>query len=256
MQMSRNNYEIPANPDAGATTLASRTYLQLRHDIVRGRLAAGSKLRLVDLVARYDAGMSPVREALARLCGEQLVVSEDQRGFMVAPLSLQELDDIARVRNLVVDEAMNDSILHGDDAWEARLRAALAALGELEAAVSGRPVALPPEQLDALEARNHAFHRALLSACRSPWLLKLQESFYHQAERYRYAALPRARDKRFTWDEHQAIAEAALQRNVIKACRLHDDHLARTHASIRAALADRLAPTAAPVFSPRSRPSR
>ena len=33
-------------------TLASRAYLQLRHDIVRGRLAAGSKLRLIDLTAR------------------------------------------------------------------------------------------------------------------------------------------------------------------------------------------------------------
>ena len=77
----------------------------------------------------------------------------------------------------------------------------------------------------------------------------MKESAIH--ERYRYAALPRARDKRFTWDEHQAIAEAALQRNAVKACRLHDEHLARTHASIRAVLADHLAPTAVPVFAPR-----
>ncbi len=237
--------------EAALDTLASRTYLQLRHDIVRGRLPAGSKLRLIDLTARCGTGMSPVREALSRLCGEQLVVAEDQRGFRVAPLSLQELDDIARVRNLVVDEALNDAIVHGDAAWETRVREALAALGDHEAPVSGRPAVLPPDQLDALEARNHAFHQALLSACRSPWLLKLQEGFYHQAERYRYAALPRARDKRFTWDEHQAIAEAALQRNAVKACRLHDEHLARTHASIRAVLADRLAPIAAPVFAPR-----
>ena len=110
--------------DTPPDTLASRAYLQLRHDIVRGRLAAGSKLRLLDLTARCGTGMSPVREALSRLCGEQLVVAEDQRGFRVAPLSLQELDDIARVRNLVVDEALNDAIAHGDAAWEARVRAA------------------------------------------------------------------------------------------------------------------------------------
>lgn len=221
-------------------TLATRTYLALRHDIVRGRLPAASRLKLQELAAHHGIGMSPLREALSRLCGEQLVVSHDQRGFRVAPLSLQELDDIARVRNLVADAAMNDSILHGDAAWEARVRAALAALGQVEEAISGRPVVLAPERLDELEARNHDFHQALLSACRSPWLLKLQETFYHQAERYRYAALPRARDKRFTWDEHAAIGEAALQRNVIKACRLHEEHLARTHASIRAALAGRL----------------
>lgn len=239
--------------DAIPATLSTRTYLALRHDIVRGRLPASSRLKLQELAAHYGIGMSPLREALSRLCGEQLVVSHDQRGFRVAPLSLQELDDIARVRNLVADAAMNDSILHGDDAWEARVRQALAALGQVEEAISGRPVVLSPERLDELEARNHEFHQALLSACRSPWLLKLQETFYHQAERYRYAALPRARDKRFTWDEHEAIAEAALQRNVIKACRLHEEHLARTHASIRAALAGRLGETAADA-APASRP--
>lgn len=244
------------DPSFTTASLASRTHLRLRHDIVRGRLAAGCKLKLVELTGRYEAGMSPLREALARLCGEQLVVAEDQRGFRVAPLSLQELDDIARVRNLVTGEALNDAIAHGDDDWEARVRTTLAALGECEAAVSGRPVVLPADRLDVLEARNHAFHQALLSACRSPWLLKLQESFYHQAERYRYAALPRARDKRFTWDEHQAMAEAALQRNALRACRLHEEHLARTHASIRAALADRLSPTPAPVFPPRRPASR
>ena len=226
--------------DEVPTTLSTRTYLALRHDIVRGRLAAASRLKLLDLSAHYGIGMSPLREALSRLCGEQLVISHDQRGFRVASLSLQELDDIARVRNLVADAAMNDAILHGDDAWELRIRQALTALGQIEEAISGRPVVLTPERLDTLEARNHEFHQALLSACRSPWLLKLHDTFYHQAERYRYAALPRARDKRFTWDEHVAIGEAALQRNVIKACRLHEEHLARTHASIRAALAGRL----------------
>jgi GntR family carbon starvation induced transcriptional regulator len=226
-----------------STTLSTRTYLSLRHDIVRGQLPAASRLKLQELAAHYGIGMSPLREALSRLCGEQLVVSLDQRGFRVAALSLQELDDIARVRNLVADAALNDAILHGDLAWEQRIQQALAALQQVEEAISGRPVMLPPERLDELEACNHQFHQALLSACRSPWLLKLQETFYYQAERYRYAALPRARDKRFTWDEHVAIAEAALQRNAIKACRLHEEHLSRTHTSIRAALSGRLGET-------------
>ncbi|MDQ1118191.1 MULTISPECIES: GntR family transcriptional regulator [Pseudoxanthomonas] len=240
--------------DAAVTgTLASRIHQQLRHDIVRGRLKAAAKLKLAELQQRYGIGLAPLREALARLCGEQLVVSADQRGFWVAPLSLQELDDIAKVRVLVVDEAMNDSILHGDAAWEAQVVQALDALAAIERDLSGSTTQPPGDVLDELEARNFAFHRALLGACRSPWLLRLQDMFYHQAERYRYAALPRARDKRFSLDEHMAIADAALARNVIKACRLHDEHMARTHASVRAALARHLQPDAP---APQARASR
>ncbi len=221
-------------------THASRIHQQLRHDIVRGQLKAASKLKLVELQQRYRIGLAPLREALSRLCGEQLVVSADQRGFWVAALSLQELDDIAKVRVLVVNEAMNDSIVHGDAAWEVQVSGALAALAEIERDLSGSSTQPPGDVLDALEARNFAFHRALLGACRSPWLLRLQDMFYHQAERYRYAALPRSRDKRFSLDEHIAIADAALARNVIKACRLHDEHMARTQASVRAALEQHL----------------
>lgn len=217
-------------------TLASQAYLQLRHDIVRGQLKAGAKLKLIELQQRYSVGMAPLREALARLCGEQLVISEDQRGFWVAPLSLQELDDIAKVRVLVVNEAMNDSILHGDAEWEQRVQRTMEQLAEIERDLSGSTVHPPMAVLDDLETRNFHFHHALLSACRSPWLLRLQEMFYHQAERYRYAALPHSRDKRFSLDEHMAICDAALHRNVIKACRLHEEHMARTQDAIRAAL--------------------
>src|SRR3546814_7248040 len=126
--------------------------------------------------------MSPLREALARLVGDQLVNSLEQRGFWVAPLSLEELDDISRVRNLVETEALRLSIENGDDAWEQQVRNAFTALSEVEAElpVSGKPAS--QELVDQWEKHNHAFHTALIAACDSPWLVKLQELLYHQAE--------------------------------------------------------------------------
>src|SRR3546814_12001971 len=85
--------------------------------------------------------MSPLREALARLVGDQLVNSLEQRGFWVAPLSLEELDDISRVRNLVETEALRLSIENGDDAWEQQVRNAFTALSEVE---SELPVSWTP----------------------------------------------------------------------------------------------------------------
>jgi len=222
---------------SSARTLARRAYHRLRRDIVHGQLAAGSKLKLEALVQHYEIGMSPLREALARLVGDQLVKTEDQRGFWVAPLSLDELDDISRVRNLIETEALRLSIERGDAAWEHRLRAAFEALSEVEKDVTELAPQLPQQTLDEWEERNHAFHTTLISACDSPWLIKLQELLYHQAERYRRVSLSASRGKRFVHDEHQAIYEAAMERNALRACRLTHDHLMRTYDEVRKALA-------------------
>ena len=222
---------------SSARTLARRAYQRLRRDIVHGQLAAGSKLKLEALVQQYEIGMSPLREALARLVGDQLVKTEDQRGFWVAPLSLEELDDISRVRNLIETEALRLSIERGDDAWRQRLTAAFDALTEIEKDVTELAPQLPQQTLDTWEERNHDFHTILISACDSPWLIKLQELLYHQAERYRRVSLSASRGKRFVHDEHQAIYEAAIDRNALRACRLTHDHLMRTYDEVRKAVA-------------------
>lgn len=220
-----------------ARTLARRAYHHIRHDIVSGQLQAGSKLKLESLVQRYAIGMSPLREALARLVGDQLVKTEDQRGFWVAPLSLEELDDISRVRMLVETEALRLSIENGDETWQQNVCAAFEALSDAERDLSAAPQPIPQETLGVWEERNQVFHTALVAACRSPWLIRLQELLYHQAERYRRVSLSQSQGRRFVHDEHVAIFEAAVARNAVRACRLTEDHLLRTTDAVRGALA-------------------
>lgn len=229
--------------DAGVRkTLANRAYHHLRADIVSGRLAAGSKLKLEKLVADYDVGMAPLREALARLAGDALVVSEEQRGFWVAPLSLSELDDILRVRALVETEALVLAIRHGDAAWETRLRTAFDALAEVEGLLPATSEAVAPELLEAWEDCNRQFHAALVSACGSPWLIRLRAQLYQQSERYRRVSLHASRGRRFVHDEHAAIFDAAISRNALRACRMTEEHLARTAEEVRRAVASLQAP--------------
>lgn len=223
-------------------TLAHQAYQRIRQDIVRGLLPASSKLKLETLVRQYAVGMSPLREALARLIGDQLVKTEDQRGFWVAPLSLEELDDISRVRNLVENEALSLSIQHADEAWESRLRQAFDNLSEVEASLSGTEQTLPSDVMDDWERRNQYFHQALIAACGSPWLLKLQDLLYHQADRYRRISLKSSRGKRFVHDEHVAIFNASIERNALKACRLNQEHLMRTYEEVRRAMAENAEP--------------
>ena len=221
---------------ASSRTLASQAYQRIRHDIVAGRLVPGSKLKLESLVQQYQIGMSPLREALARLVGDQLVNTEEQRGFWVAPLSLEELDDISRVRTLVETEALRLAIENGDDAWEQGVRAAFDALSDVEEVLPGAEQPVAQEMMDQWESRNHAFHTSLIAACDSPWLSKLQELLYHQAERYRRVSLNHSHGRRFVHDEHVAIFEAAIERNAVRACRLTQDHLMRTYDAVRNAM--------------------
>ena len=218
-------------------TLARRAYHQLRQDIVGGQLQPGSKLKLESLVQQYGIGMSPLREALARLAGDQLVKTEDQRGFWVAPLSLEELDDISRVRTLVETEALRLSIENGDAGWERQVRECFDALSRVEGSLVDTQAPVPRETLDLWEECNHAFHTALVAACGSPWLVRLQELLYQQAERYRRVSLSYSQGRRFVHDEHVAMFEAAVARNALRACRLTEDHLMRTYDAVRGALA-------------------
>lgn len=217
-------------------TLADRTYRQLRGDILNGRLAAGRKLKLEGLAKDYMVGMSPLREALARLIGDLLVVSEGQRGFWVAPLSLEELDDVSRVRALIEIEALNAAIRNGDADWERRVTQAFDALASVEEILPLTSEALPPERLAEWEARNRAFHAALVSAAGSPMLIKLRHLLHQQSERYRRVSLNTSRGWRNVHDEHRAIYDATMQRNALRACRMAEIHIARTTEEVRKAM--------------------
>jgi DNA-binding GntR family transcriptional regulator len=73
-------------------------YRALRAEIGRLELAPGERLRLEELAGRFGVSLTPVRHALRRLESEGLVVSLPRRGSRVAPLSIEELEEIQALR--------------------------------------------------------------------------------------------------------------------------------------------------------------
>lgn len=210
-------------------TLAEKAYDALRRDIVRGALKPGAPLRMAQLSARYEMGFSPLREALNRLQAERLVTSVALKGFSVAPLSMEEMWDATNTRILIESRALRLSIDLGGDEWEAGIVGSLHAL--LLQAARGTAT---EEDARALETRHHAFHRALLAACGSGWLMEFFQRLYVESERYRHPVLaPRAGDPtrdvpRDIQAEHEALAKATLARDADLACALLADHYRRT----------------------------
>jgi DNA-binding GntR family transcriptional regulator len=94
--MNKNTATAPGRQPkvVGARSLVEAAYATLRHDILDGTLAPGLKLRFEMLRERYGVGASTLREALTRLVGDALVTSEEQRGFRVAEVSLDDFADL------------------------------------------------------------------------------------------------------------------------------------------------------------------
>lgn len=214
-------------------TLSEKAYFEIRRDIIQGVLAAGQPLRMADLSARYDMGFSPLREALSRLQVERLVLAEALRGFRVAPLSVEEMQDAINTRILLESDALRLSIELGDDVWSAGIVSSLYALN-----LQANRAADGDVDVWEIETRHHAFHRALLSACQSPWRLEFFEHLYAATERYRVPILVAAGAARASGrniqSEHTALADAVLARDTETALRLLGEHYTKTAMSIRA----------------------
>lgn len=212
---------VEAGQDStGYRTLIERTYGLLREDILNGRLVPGEKLLVEHLKLRYDVGAGTVREALSRLVSEAIVTAEGQRGFTVAPISIEDLTDVTNVRVSVETEALRLSIRNGDAGWRQRLSEAWERLSALE-----QP--LKDENVQRWEAANAAFHEALLSACGSPWTLRLVRQLTQHAERYRRYAIG-LHSGRDVHAEHRQIFDAAIAGQDARAALALEAHIRAT----------------------------
>ncbi|MCW5832511.1 MAG: FCD domain-containing protein [Labilithrix sp.] len=214
----------PAIAAAPPPTLVEVAYRRLREDIIEGRRSAGERLRVEHLREEYGLGATPLREALSRLSSEQLVESIGQRGFRVASMSLDELADITEMRVLLEGQALAQSLARGTLEWEARVVAAHHTLSKLDHALKGgdRP------SFSAWEAKNQELHDALVDACGSPWLLRMRRVLYDQHQRYRWMSIEQKIVPRDVAREHKAIVDAALARDVARACELTAEHIRET----------------------------
>jgi DNA-binding GntR family transcriptional regulator len=207
--------------DGGSRTLIERAYAQLRDDIIEGRLAPDEKLRVEHLKARYEVSAGTLREAITRLVSDALVVAEGQRGFRVAPIALEDLEDLTQLRVHIEIEALRQSIRNGDAAWRARLQQAFDELSAFEQPIRA-------EHRTRWELLNVRFHETLTSAHGSPWTMKVLRMLSRHGERYRRYAIGLAESKRDVHAEHREIFELAMAGMEARAALALEAHIRAT----------------------------
>ena len=212
----------PSGLAGGPRSQTSFAYARLRRDVLAGRYAPGERLKIADLAAALEVSPGAVREAVARLGPEPRVVSRDQKGFVVAPLSIEDLEDLTNLRCRLEAIALRDSVVRGDSAWESHVLAAAHRLRRSRMLLEADKT-LNPEWVE----HHAAFHATLVSACGSPRLLGMLAQLYQQSERYRGLSVY-AGASRDTESEHQGLVDAALDRKADELVDLMEAHLRRT----------------------------
>jgi DNA-binding GntR family transcriptional regulator len=145
---------------------------ELRRSILSGALAPGREFTLREIAEMLNVSFIPVREALRSLEGQGLVVTRPGRSAAVAPLDLDDLHAIYRLRHqLEPDIAARACTLLTDSDLDL-LEAHSAEFGDLNLGI------------DEIYDAHHAFHLALLRPAATEWDVRILGTLWRAAERY------------------------------------------------------------------------
>ncbi len=105
------------------TTLAEQAYEELRNRILSGVLEGGHRLLPNELADDLGISPTPVKEALARLEADGLVINSTRRGMSVRQLTAGDVEEIYNARVLLERGAIERAFAMGmiDDALIAEL---------------------------------------------------------------------------------------------------------------------------------------
>ena len=130
---------------------------ELRRAILSGALAPGQEFSLREIATMLDVSFIPVREALRSLEGEGLVVIRPGRSATVAPLDLDDLHAIYRLRRVLEPELARRSCLLLTVDQLDRLDAQAAQFGDENLG------------MDGIYSSHLQFHLALLEPAATTW---------------------------------------------------------------------------------------
>jgi DNA-binding GntR family transcriptional regulator len=208
--------DLPA-PGQRPPTRTEWADARLRDAILGGDLRPGDTLVISSLAEQLGLSATPLREALRNLATEGLVVLQAHGSARVAEVDLREANEIYELRLLLEPMALARAVAAGDDAYRASVRSAWEALAEQRVA--------PP-------AVHAAFHRALLSACDSAWLLRLATLLADRAGLMVTSGVPGRPPDYDTSQVHRTLMDLAVAGDAAGASAELERHLRRTLAAL------------------------
>jgi len=160
--------------DAGPRRHSGRyIYEELRKQILTLKLKPGVQLDEVSLAAQFGLSRSPVRDALARLITEGLVVILPNRTTLVTPFEIEEFPNYISALDLIQRAVTHLAATQHKAEDLENIRKADAAY--LKAVTSG--------DFQAMSELNKAFHISIAQAGRNPYFVNYYERLLGEGQR-------------------------------------------------------------------------
>jgi len=203
----------PAAGEGANLSGGERAYNILIRAIERGELPGGTRLREADLAARVGLSRTPVREALARLQEQGLVISDGSRGIVVAELDHRAISELFMMREVLEGTAARLAAQHASEVEIAILRKIVERNAQLK----------DPHDL----AENHRlFHGTLYRCSHNRYLLKMLRSIHEAMLLLGQSALASHASADAWTREHVQLVEALEKRDPERAERLARSQIA------------------------------
>jgi DNA-binding GntR family transcriptional regulator len=214
---------MAASDRNGNLSAVERVVHAIREGVKAGRFVPGQRLVEADLVRDLGIGRNALREGLARLASEGLVLLEAHRGASIRRLSRQEIVDFYQLREVLEGLAARLAAERIDDAGHRdRLRTALEAFRA--AAERG--------DLPAAMDENIRFHGCIVEISGHPRLVELIDQLQIQTFRIQFRQVVNGHMKEYSLSEHESLADAILAGDAQRAEELMRQHLRHTRRGI------------------------
>jgi DNA-binding GntR family transcriptional regulator len=184
-------------------SLATAAYERLRDAILRGDLRPRQRVVETQLAEWMNLSRTPVREALARLASEGLVISE-RRGWTVRDYSPEEVSEIHEVRAALEGMAAFLACERGSDEEIARI---------VDFHTSQDRKRLTAAASEYLVEYNETFHQAIVAAAGNDRLAELNRRNREFFFTYRIAKLFTEQDAEASVAGHDLVIEAIKARD-------------------------------------------
>ena len=197
-------------PRSSKTSKKDRIYRTLRQEVLTLALPPGAILVEGALSRRYRAGRPTIREALALLQQDGLLIAMPRRGYLVAPITMDDVQELFELR-LILESAV------------ARLAVSRITSAELDrlAALSDPPhVVVEPRRIRRFIDRNREFHIGLARATRNERLVRLVERTLDEMTRLVAVA--------YETGEHVRVVEALRSGDEQRAVTAMTEHVLMT----------------------------
>jgi DNA-binding GntR family transcriptional regulator len=212
-----------------ARSVVEQVTAEIRRAIISGRLEPGQEFSLRELAGQLGVSFIPVREALRSLENEGLVQTRPGRSAVVAPVHLDDLHGIYRLRHRLEPEIARRSCLVLTDGLLDGLEKEAASFGRQELGI------------DEVYEAHQAFHLALLAPAATDWDVRTLTTLWRAAERYIRIGFrtldPEPQEHQRREHAHEDLITVFRSRDPRAVEKAVDQHLERNEQLARSALA-------------------